>query len=206
MPLFLYGQYDSPFVRRVAVTMNIHGLPFERRVLSVFADQEKLRRVNPLGKVPVLELDDGEVLFDSQMILDHVDETAGPDMALTPPSGARRREILRLTAVGLGVADKAVALSTEIRFRDPSTIDPKYVERLESQVRSGLAWLEAHEPSPWLAGDRLTQAEVTAACSVTHLRNKHPHLFPGRAYPGLTALADAAEGLGAFKAAPYMEG
>jgi len=206
MTMFLYGQYDSPFVRRVAVTMNIYGMPFERKVLSVIADQERLRRVNPLGKVPALELDGGEVLFDSQMILEHLDETAGPEMALTPPGGDRRREILRLTAIGLGAADKAVALSFEIRYRNPDTIDPRYVERLESQVGSALAWLEAHKLSPWLAGNALTQADVTAACTVTYLRNKHPHLFQDGAYPRLTTLTAAAESLDAFKASPFLIG
>lgn len=76
--MILVGQMDSPFLRRVAVTMNFYGIPFERQSLSVFADQKALGAINPLGKVPALVLDDDEVLFDSQMILDYLDETAGP--------------------------------------------------------------------------------------------------------------------------------
>ena len=71
--MILYGQYDSPFVRRVAVAMNHYGMPFERRVLSVFQDFEAMLAVNPLGKVPVLEFDDGAVLADSRAILDYLD-------------------------------------------------------------------------------------------------------------------------------------
>ncbi|HIC28961.1 MAG TPA: glutathione S-transferase family protein, partial [Rhodospirillales bacterium] len=57
--MILVGQLDSPFVRRVAVSMNIYGLPFERQVISVYADADAVRAVNPLGKVPALILDDG---------------------------------------------------------------------------------------------------------------------------------------------------
>ena len=71
--MILVGQYDSPFVRRVAITMNFYGLSFERRVLSVFTDFDEMLKVNPLGKVPVLELDNGELLFDSRLIIDYLD-------------------------------------------------------------------------------------------------------------------------------------
>jgi glutathione S-transferase len=71
--MILVGQIDSPFLRRVAVTMNFYGIPFERLLLSAFTDQKALRAINPLGKVPALVLDDDEVLFDSQMILDYLD-------------------------------------------------------------------------------------------------------------------------------------
>jgi glutathione S-transferase len=104
--MILLGQYDSPFTRRVAVSMHMLGLAFERDTSSVFADADAVRRLNPLGRIPVLVLDDGEVLIDSGAILDHLDERVGPDRALTPPTGsARRRELLgeerRLTAAVL---------------------------------------------------------------------------------------------------------
>ena len=60
--MILVGQYDSPFVRRVAVTMNFYRMPFERQVLSVFSDFDAMLLINPLGKVPVLQLDNGERL------------------------------------------------------------------------------------------------------------------------------------------------
>ena len=85
--MILIGQYDSPFVRRVAVTLQHYDIPFKRRVISVYGDFERMLAVNPLGKVPALLLDSGEVLVDSQMILDHLDEAAGPERALTPPVG-----------------------------------------------------------------------------------------------------------------------
>ena len=66
----LVGQYDSPFLRRVAVTMHCYGIPYERDVLSVFRNADQVAEINPLIKVPVLILPNGEKVFDSQMILE----------------------------------------------------------------------------------------------------------------------------------------
>ena len=60
--MILIGQYDSPFVRRVAISLHHFGLAFDREVMSVFGDFDELTRQNPLGRVPALRLDDGEVL------------------------------------------------------------------------------------------------------------------------------------------------
>ena len=77
-PMILIGQYDSPFVRRVAIALRLYGLPFEQRPWSTFGDADKLARYNPLRRVPTLVLDDGEVLIESGAMLDHLDELVGP--------------------------------------------------------------------------------------------------------------------------------
>ena len=86
--MILVGQYDSPFVRRVAVSLRLLGFAYEHDTRSVFGDFESMRRTNPLGRIPSLVLDDGEVLIDSAAILDHLDETVGPARALVPARGA----------------------------------------------------------------------------------------------------------------------
>ena len=100
--MILIGQYDSPFVRRVAVTLHCYEVPFERRVLSVFTDFDAMLTINPLGKVPVLQLDDGERLFDSRAILDYLDSLVAPDRRLTPPGGKALRAWLRICATRPG--------------------------------------------------------------------------------------------------------
>lgn len=208
--MILVGQMDSPFLRRVAVTMNFYGIPFERQSLSVFADQKALGAINPLGKVPALVLDDDEVLFDSQMILDYLDETAGPDISLTPPAGEDRRKVLRIATVALGVAEKVVALNMETHYQAGGTTDPRLVRRFEGQVGSGLQWLQAEAPEqnqdPWFLGPEMTQADVTAACALTHSVEKRPELFPPETYPALAALRERAEVLEIFKSSPFEEG
>ena len=89
--MILVGQYDSPFVRRIAVALHIYGIAFTRNTLSVFGDAEAMRRINPLGRIPSLILDDGEVLIDSWAIHDYLDEIVGPARSLTPASGPMRR-------------------------------------------------------------------------------------------------------------------
>ena len=82
--MILVGQYDSPYVRRVAISLKLAGLQFTRDTRSVFADADEMRRINPLGRIPSLVLDDGEVLIDSGAILDYLDEMLGSERALLP--------------------------------------------------------------------------------------------------------------------------
>jgi glutathione S-transferase len=83
--------FDSPFVRRVAVSMNLLWVPFEHRNWSIGKDFELIRQFNPLGRVPTLVQPDGETLFESAAILDYLDERAGQERALLPRLGRRRR-------------------------------------------------------------------------------------------------------------------
>src|SRR5215469_6427289 len=83
----LFGTYLSPFTRRVAAALISRGIPYEHDDLNGYLDPARARALNPVGKVPVLVLDDGEHLIDSGAILDHIDELVGPDRALTPRNG-----------------------------------------------------------------------------------------------------------------------
>src|SRR6202167_3570559 len=96
--MILIGMFDSPFVRRVAVSMNLLEIPFEHRNWSVGKDFELIRQFNPLGRVPALVLADGESLIDSAAILDFLDDSVGPERALLPRPGKERRDALRVVA------------------------------------------------------------------------------------------------------------
>src|SRR5438132_11907212 len=110
--MFLIGQYDSPFVRRVAIAMRLYGIAFEHRPWSTFGDADKIAPYNPLRRVPTLVLDNGETLIESTAILDWLDELAGAK-AMTAESGAMRRRQLKVCALATGLADKAVSLFYE---------------------------------------------------------------------------------------------
>ena len=111
----LIGRYDSPYVRRVGISLHLLGLPFEQLPLSPFSQAAELRKYSPLGRMPVLALPDGEVLIDSFAILDYLDEIAGPERMLVPPQGPARRQVLRAIVIATGAADKAIAINYERR-------------------------------------------------------------------------------------------
>jgi glutathione S-transferase len=196
--MLLLGPYDSPFVRRVAVTLKLHGLAFEHGAVTTGADVVEVERFNPLGRVPALRLDDGEVLFDSAMILDHLDELAGPARALTPRSGPARRRVNRLVALATGASDKYVAAYYERTRRPPTHLWQPWLDRLESQARAGLAAFAAEVQGPWACGDRLTQADVSIVAAIEAMRFDMPHLAPPGVHPALDRLVDAASRIDAF--------
>jgi glutathione S-transferase len=83
--MILVGQYDSPYVRRVAVSLRVLGFHYQHDTRSVFADFDAMRQINPVGRIPSLVARDGEVLIDSAAILDWLDQMVGPERALVPP-------------------------------------------------------------------------------------------------------------------------
>ena len=115
--MFLIGQYDSPFVRRVAIALRLYGLPFEHRPWSTFGDADKIAPYNPLRRVPTLVLEGGEALIESTAILDYLDELVGPDKAMIPAKGPERRHQLRICALASGLGDKSVSLVYESVLR-----------------------------------------------------------------------------------------
>ena len=110
--MILVGRYASPFVRRVGVSLQWLGVPYEHRVLSTAKDVEAIRAFNPMAKVPVRVLGDGEHLVDSSAILDSVLETI-PGQRLLPASGRERLRILQVCAVTTNALDKAIQIIYE---------------------------------------------------------------------------------------------
>jgi glutathione S-transferase len=198
--MILVGQYDSPYVRRVAISLHLLGLPFTRNTISGFANAEAMRRINPLGRIPSLILDDGEVVIDSAAILDHLDQLVGPERALLPLSGRERRQALRIVALATGVVDKAGAIVYERTLRPAEKIHTPWIERCRTQLDSGLAALEASTGAGWYLRDRPMQPDITVACALGYLRDRLPEAFSGGAYPRLEAFAAFFARLEAFHA------
>ena len=143
--MILVGQYHSPFVRRVAVSLRTLGFAYEHDTRSVFADFDAMRKVNPLGRIPSLVLDGGEVLIDSAAILDWLDQEVGPGRALVPAAGPERRRALRLIALATGAIDKIGAATYERMVRPSAFRWPEWVERCRTQ---GEARSQHSRPSP----------------------------------------------------------
>jgi glutathione S-transferase len=196
----LIGQYDSPFVRRVALALRFYGIPFEHTPWSTFGDAEKLAMYNPLMRVPTLVLDDGEVLIESTAILDYLDEISGPSRALIPDCGHVRREVLYICALATGLGDKAVSLLYERVLRGEES--KRWVERCRSQIAGVLERLEEdrarHKTRFWF-GDNITHADIAVACVIRFTREAHAGLFDAARYPALDRHAETCEALQPFQ-------
>lgn len=104
----LIGILRSPYVRRTAVSLNAMEIPFMLDAVPVFDKPELVTPHNPLTRVPTLVLEGGEALIDSAIILDYLDELAGPEKRLVPERGAERRHVLKLTTIALGAVSERV--------------------------------------------------------------------------------------------------
>jgi glutathione S-transferase len=195
--VILVGQYDSPYVRRVAVSLRVLGFAYQHDTRSVFADFDAMRAVNPLGRIPSLVLDGGEVLIDSAAILDWLDQTVGPEGALLPPGGAERRHSLRRIALATGAIDKVGAAAYERMIRPSALRWPEWTLRCRTQGTGAIAALAAE---PWPAREKLDQAQITTACMIRHVRMADAELLPPGRFPTLDALSARCEALPAFQA------
>jgi glutathione S-transferase len=202
--MILTGQLDSPFVRRVAIALHIYGLPFEHNVISAYDDFSELLALNPLGKVPVLQLDDGVTLADSTLILDYLERLAGRGKSLWPASLQDRAGVLAHAGIAVGLAEKAVEFRTETVRRAPEKIDTPRVERVLAQIAAALAWLENHTPEDnFIGGADISHADIASTVAVTFIVNKNPEHLEGCASANLLAHAARCEVLEPFKAAPF---
>jgi glutathione S-transferase len=200
--MILIGMFDSPFVRRVGVSMRLLDIDFEHANWSIGRDFEHIREHNPLGRAPTLVLDDGDSLIDSAAILDYLDEQAGNERALLPLSGQARRDAQRLMALATGAADKGIAQVYEKIFRPPEKYHRPWTERCRLQMEAALAelnkWCEARGPSQWLVGERMTQADVTAACVFAYLNEALDLQANGPAYSAISKLSARCEEMPEF--------
>jgi glutathione S-transferase len=195
--MILVGQYDSPFVRRVAISLHVLGFAYEHDTRSVFADFDAMRGINPLGRIPSLILPGGETIIDSAAILDWLDETVGHERALNPPEGSQRRRALRLIALATGTQDKIGVVGFERTMRPAAYRWPDWIERCRIQGVGGLAALDAE---PWPADAKLDQAQITTACIFRWAQLGAPDMVPAGCYPALDALSARLEARPEFHA------
>jgi glutathione S-transferase len=198
----LIGLFDSPFVRRVAISMKLLEIPFEHLNWSVGKDFDQIRQYNPLGRVPTLVLDNGESLIESSAILDYLDELAGADKALLPRSGISRRQSLQAMAIASGAAEKGVTMVYERVFRPAEKCHQPWLDRCASQVHGALRELDKiYEQckGSWLQGNTISQADITTCCVFTFLSDAIPLTKEQAPYPALHALIDRCEAMPEFK-------
>ena len=156
-------------------------------MLSVFRDFDAMLMINPLGKVPSLILDDGFDLFDSRAIIKYLDGIAAADKQLAPQRGAAGREVLRIEAGGIGLAEKVYERGLEYSRRAPGTSDPLWRQRLDTQIASGLTRLEGKATECCFCNDRFSRADLAVAVAIQYLSRVNPDLINDGRYPRLRA-------------------
>ncbi len=204
----LIGMLDSPFVRRVAITMQMLGLDYKHRPLSIFRSYDEFRTVHPLVKVPTLVCDDGEMLVDSTLIIDYLESLAGPDKSLYPKEASARRTALRQIGEALVGMEKVVQIIYEKQQRPSELQHQPWIDRIEQQLISAAGLMEASVEAAidggngWLGGAEPMQVDITTAVAWNFIQRVTSTTVRSTDYPYLVDYNEQAEALPAFLACP----
>jgi glutathione S-transferase len=173
---------SSPFVRKVRIAAAL--LALESEITLERADttdpNDSLRQINPLGKIPVLIIEDGSAIYDSRVILDYFDERAGGGK-IVPRAAKPRLDALRLQALSDGILDASILTIYESRYRKPDMHEPKWLDLQAGKVSRALAVLEAAPPP---LDPMPNVGQITLACALGYRdfrfgggwRSEHPRL------------------------------
>ena len=203
----LIGMLDSPYVRRVAISLQLLQLPFEHRSLSVFRAFDEFRRINPVVKAPTLVCDDGTVLMDSTLLLQYAEALAAP-RSLMPRGGAELAVALRRIGLALAACEKSVQIVYERGLRPPDKQHEPWVGRVTGQLLAAFDGLEQTYAGRDLEvrSATLQQPELSAAVTWHFVQQMIPQIVEAARFPALSALSAAAEALPEFQAAPHGAG
>lgn len=203
----LVGMLDSPYVRRVAISLQLLGLRFSHQSLSVFRTFPQFQAINPVVKAPTLVCEGGEVLMDSTLILTYAEARARP-RSLMPTELDALTHALRVVGLALAACDKSVQIVYEQNLRPAEKLHQPWVSRVSGQLLAAYAELEAEltrRPQAFDV-DRTDQAGISTAVAWQFTQQMLPGLVPAVSHPRLADFSAQAERLPAFRAAPHGDG
>jgi len=200
----LIGMLDSPYVRRVAISLQLLGLRFEHQSLSVFGGFDEFQRINPVVKAPTLICDDGEVLIDSTLILQYAESIASSGRSLMPSGNAELRHALHIIGLALAANEKSVQIIYERKLRPAEKQHEPWIERVTGQLFAAFNALESafRDQSQAVTSGTIDQAGISTAVAWKFTQEVLPGLVPTADYPSLQAFSEKAEALPEFAAAP----
>lgn len=201
----LIGVLDSPYVRRVAISLQLLGLKFEHRPLSVFSAFDEFSAINPVVKAPTLVTDDGTMLIDSGLILSYAQALAGLERCLWPRTLPKLAQALAVEGLAMAACEKSVQIVHESRLRPPEKMHEPWLARITAQLLSAFQALESAlcDVSRLPDSASIGQAGISTAVAWQFTRQSLPELFDENAFPRLRAYSASAEMLPAFVAAPH---
>jgi len=194
----LVTSLTSPYGRKVRVVLLEKKIPFQLQVENPWLPDSPVPGFNPLGKVPVLVLEDGVSVFDSRVIVEYLDNVS-PVAHLIPSEPKSRMVVRGVEALADGVTDAAVALYLE-RKRPPEQQSSDWLLLQEKTLFRGLEALsEALGEKPWYLGNGMTLADVVCGCMLGYLELRFPEIDWRTAHPNLAKLADKLATRASFK-------
>ena len=198
----LIGMLDSPYVRRVAVSLRFMGLPFAHEAVSVFRHYDQFAAINPVVKAPTLVTDDGVTLMDSTLILDYAERLVPPDRRLTPAGLSEYARAQRVLGLALAACEKTVQIVYEHNLRPAEKRHQPWIDRVQRQMLAAYRLLEDEVglSETWLFGDRPLQADISLAVIWSFTQSVLADRVAAAEHPGLSRFATRAEALPDFLA------
>ena len=194
----LVTSLTSPYGRKVRIVLLEKKIPFQLQVENPWLPDSPVNDLNPLGKVPVLVLEDGVSVFDSPVIVDYLD-TLTPVANLIPREARSRMAVRSVEALADGMTDAAVAAYLE-RKRAPDKQDADWIALQEKSLHRGLAALaEALGEKALFLGTAMTLADIATVCALAYLDLRFPKIQWRETYPNLAALAEKLGERASFK-------
>lgn len=203
----LIGMLDSPYVRRVAISLECLGVPFGHEAISVFSTYEEFRAINPVVKAPSLVCDDGEVLMDSSLILQFVEATrTGGDSLWSLGDATRMQHEMRAVSLALAACEKSVQIVYERKLRPSSAQYEPWVERVQGQLLEAYAGLEREvQTHHAVFAQPRNQASITTAVVWQFTQSMLASIVPAEKHPGLAELSARMERTPAFLKYPPVD-
>lgn len=185
----LVGSLTSPYVRKCRAVLAEKKIDYEFVIDVPWAENTRVPTLNPLGKVPVLVLDDGSTLFDSRVIAEYLDSVT-PNNRMLPSPSRERISIKRWEALADGIVDAAVTIVLESK-RPEEMRDRAWIARHQSKITNGLAALSADlGDHAWCYGNGLTLADIAVGVALGYLSFRMPALEWREAHENLARLYD----------------
>lgn len=185
----LIGSLTSPYVRKIRIVLAEKKIDYDFVLDSPWEAGNQVAALNPLGKVPVLILDDDSTLFDSRVIAEYLDAVA-PNNRLIPASGRERISVKRWEALADGVLDAAVAAFLEARRPDGER-SPSWIERQRGKVLQALqAMSDELGEQPWCHGNSLSLADIAVGCALAYVSFRLGDIKWAEQFPNLAVLQE----------------
>jgi len=184
----LVGSLTSPYVRKARMAMLEKRIEAEFVVDVPWDANSAVSTLNPLGKVPVLILDDESTLFDSRVIVEYFDQLT-PVNRLIPEDSKNRIRVKRWEALTDGITDAASAIFMENHRRDPEFRSQAWIDRQQQKINLGLAALskEVGEDS-WCTGESFNLADIVTSCVLGYLVFRFADIPWQSEYPNLAKI------------------